>query len=170
MIALGFIETKGLIPAIEAADVMLKSAHVYLLERVQVGAGLVTISIASEDVSSVSSAVEAGSSAVTRLFSSALISKHVIARPDLELEHILKFAPIKNIIENSEQKNSLDLKALQEEELSKNTVTNNSCQETALQIETVLQEKTSQQVPQAKKANSATQRGQRGKTRPNKTK
>lgn len=93
MIALGLIETQGLIAAIEAADAMLKAANVYLLERTCVGSGLVTITIASEDVGSVSAAVEAGAAAVKRIPGAILISKHVIPRPDLELHTILKLTP-----------------------------------------------------------------------------
>lgn len=93
MIALGLIETKGLIAAVEAADAMLKAANVYLLERTCVGAGLVTITIASEDVGSVSAAVEAGAAAINRIPGAILISKHVIPRPDLELHRILKLTP-----------------------------------------------------------------------------
>lgn len=93
MIALGLIETQGLIPAIEAADAMLKAANVYLLERTCIGSGLVTITVASEDVGSVSAAVEAGAAAIARISGAILVSKHVIPRPDLELHTILKLTP-----------------------------------------------------------------------------
>lgn len=81
MTALGFIETKGLLAAIEGADAMLKAANVCLLEKNLAGGGLVTISIAGE-VSAVQASVEAGVAAIGRIHGATVISKHVIARPD----------------------------------------------------------------------------------------
>jgi microcompartment protein CcmL/EutN len=78
-IALGLIETKGLIGAIEAADAMLKSANVKLVSKEKISAGLVTIKIIG-DVASVKSAVDAGAAAAQRV--SQLISAHVIPHPD----------------------------------------------------------------------------------------
>jgi microcompartment protein CcmL/EutN len=84
MKSLGLIETKGLLPAIECADVMLKSAEVHLLDRTYVGGGLVTVTVAG-DVSAVQTAVDAAKAALERLDSSALRSSHVIPRPDVEV-------------------------------------------------------------------------------------
>lgn len=88
MSALGFIETKGLIAAIESADAMLKSADVRLLEKTQVGAGLVTITVTGE-VSAVNASIDAAIAAVKQIKGATLISGHVIARPDAELEKIM---------------------------------------------------------------------------------
>ncbi|MBN7774578.1 BMC domain-containing protein [Clostridium aminobutyricum] len=78
MQAFGFIETKGLIAAIEAADAMLKAANVGLVDRVFVKGGLVTI-IIEGDVGAVKAATDAGSSAAARV--GEVISVHVIPRP-----------------------------------------------------------------------------------------
>ena len=94
MIALGLIETKGLIAAIEAADAMLKAADVYLLERTCIGAGLVTITVASKDVGAVQASVDAAVAAISRVPGAIVVSKHVIPRPDLELHQILKLTPL----------------------------------------------------------------------------
>lgn len=88
MTALGFIETKGLLAAIEGADAMLKAADVVLLEKNLAGGGLVTISVAGE-VAAVKASVDAGVAAIRRIPGSILVSCHVIARPDAELERIL---------------------------------------------------------------------------------
>lgn len=86
--ALGLIETAGLIGAVEACDVMLKSANVQLIGKEIVGGGLVTVMIEG-DVGAVKTAVDAGSSAVTRLCQNCLLSTHVIPRPDNSLADIL---------------------------------------------------------------------------------
>jgi ethanolamine utilization protein EutM len=88
MQALGLIETRGLIPAIECADVMLKTAQVELVERTFVGSGLVTITVTG-DVGAVKAAVEAGATAVERINSLSLVSQHVIPRPHPDIESIL---------------------------------------------------------------------------------
>ncbi len=103
MIALGFIETHGFVAAIAAADAMLKAANVYVLERSSAGCGLVTISVASKDVSSVQAAVDAGAMQVSQM-GGCLISKHVIARPDLELEKIINLK--QNISQNTQESSS----------------------------------------------------------------
>jgi microcompartment protein CcmL/EutN len=87
MQALGLIETRGLVPAIECADVMLKTAQVELMGRTLIGAGLVTIAITG-DVGAVKAAVEAGVTAVERMGSS-LVSHHVIPRPHSDLESMV---------------------------------------------------------------------------------
>lgn len=88
MSALGLMETNGLLAAIEAADAMLKAANVRLLERHFVGAGLVTVTVAGE-VSAVRAAVDAGTAAVQAIRADALVSAHVIARPDVEVGGII---------------------------------------------------------------------------------
>ena len=88
MKALGMIETRGLLAAIESADAMLKTADVALLEKNLAGGGLVTITVAGE-VAAVRAAVDAAAASVSRINGSALISRHVIARPDAELQRII---------------------------------------------------------------------------------
>jgi ethanolamine utilization protein EutM len=80
MQALGLIETRGLLPAIECADVMLKTAQVELVGRTFVGGGLVTIAVTG-DVGAVKASVEAGASAVENMGHLLLVSQHVIPRP-----------------------------------------------------------------------------------------
>ncbi|WP_147820264.1 BMC domain-containing protein [Desulfovibrio sp. IOR2] len=92
MAAIGFIETKGLVAAIEAADAMLKAADVRLLERTQVGSGLVTITVAGE-VSAVKASVDAGVCAIKRIEGACLVSQHVIPRPDAEVSAIIATEP-----------------------------------------------------------------------------
>lgn len=84
MNALGFIETSGLIAAIEAADTMVKTANVSLIKKEYVGKGLVTI-IVEGDVGAVQSAVEAGVEAVHSL-RGVVHSHNVIPSPSDELE------------------------------------------------------------------------------------
>ena len=84
--ALGMIETKGLVGAIEAADAMVKAANVTLIGRVQVGGGLVTVLVRG-DVGDVKAATDAGSAAAQKV--GELISVHVIPRPHSEVELIL---------------------------------------------------------------------------------
>lgn len=88
MQALGLIETKGLLAAIEAADAMVKSANVSILEKTYVGGGLVTVSI-NGDVGAVKASVEAGAAAVKGIGEEFLISEHVIPRPHDELKTII---------------------------------------------------------------------------------
>lgn len=84
--ALGMIETKGLVGAIEAADAMVKSANVNLIGKEQIGAGLVTV-LVTGDVGAVKAATDAGSEAANRV--GELISVHVIPRPHNEINGIL---------------------------------------------------------------------------------
>ena len=86
MKALGMIETKGLVGAIEAADAMVKSANVQLVGKEQVGGGLVTVMVRG-DVGAVKAATDAGAAAAERV--GELISVHVIPRPHNEVESIL---------------------------------------------------------------------------------
>lgn len=85
---MGFIETFGLLPAIEAADAMLKAADVTLVDKSLASGGLVTISVTGE-VAAVKAAVDAAAASLGRLPGAILVSKHVIARPDDELEKII---------------------------------------------------------------------------------
>ena len=85
MQALGMIETKGTLAAVEAADAMLKAADVALLEKTKVGGGLVTVTVTG-GVAAVTAAVDAGAAAVERLGSDCLRTRHVIPRPQGELE------------------------------------------------------------------------------------
>lgn len=90
--ALGLIETKGLVGSIEAADAMVKAANVYLIGKVLVGGGLVTVMVRG-DVGAVKAATDAGAAAAQRV--GELISLHVIPRPHGDVEMIL---PHDNII------------------------------------------------------------------------
>ena len=84
--ALGMIETKGLVGAIEAADAMVKAANVTLIGRVIVGGALVTVFVRG-DVGATKAAVDAGAAAADRV--GELISTHVIPRPHADVEKIL---------------------------------------------------------------------------------
>ena len=84
--ALGMVETKGLIGAIEAADSMVKAANVKLIGKEKIGSGLVTVMVRG-DVGAVKASVEAGASAAKRV--GELVSVHVIARPHADVEGIL---------------------------------------------------------------------------------
>ena len=84
--ALGMIETRGLVAAVEAADAMVKAASVHLLGKVHVGGGIVSVFVTG-DVGAVKAATEAGSVAAQRV--GELLSVHVIPRPHQELEGIL---------------------------------------------------------------------------------
>jgi ethanolamine utilization protein EutM len=86
MNALGMIETKGLVGAIEAADAMVKAANVKLIGREQVGSGLVTVMVRG-DVGAVKAATDAGAAAADRV--GELVSIHVIPRPHSDVEAIL---------------------------------------------------------------------------------
>ena len=84
--ALGMIETKGFVGAVEAADAMVKAANVQLLGKEYIGAGYVTIFVRG-DVGAVKAATDAGAAAARRV--GELISVHVIPRPHAEVENVL---------------------------------------------------------------------------------
>ncbi|MGL5312178.1 MAG: BMC domain-containing protein [Peptostreptococcaceae bacterium] len=84
--ALGMIETKGLVGAVEAADAMVKSANVTLIGYEKIGFGLVTVMV-SGDVGAVKAAVDSGSEAARQV--GELHSVHVIPRPHSEVERVL---------------------------------------------------------------------------------
>jgi microcompartment protein CcmL/EutN len=84
--ALGMVETRGLVGAIEAADAMVKAANVQLVGKEQVGGGLVTVMVRG-DVGAVQAATDAGAAAAEKV--GELISVHVIPRPHAEVDAIL---------------------------------------------------------------------------------
>ena len=86
MEALGMIETRGLVAAIEAADAMVKAANVTLIGTEKMGSGLVSVMIRG-DVGAVKAATEAGSNAAQNL--GEIIAVHVIPRPHSDVEKIL---------------------------------------------------------------------------------
>jgi ethanolamine utilization protein EutM len=86
MIALGMIETKGLVGSIEAADAMVKAANVTLIGKEVIGGGYVTVMVRG-DVGAVKAATDAGAAAAGRI--GELVSVHVIPRPHGDVESIL---------------------------------------------------------------------------------
>ena len=84
--ALGMVETRGLVAAIEAADAMLKAANVELIGTEKIGSGLVSVMVRG-DVGAVKAAVEAGNASAQRL--GEIIATHVIPRPHSDVEKIL---------------------------------------------------------------------------------
>jgi ethanolamine utilization protein EutM len=84
--ALGLVETKGLIGAVEAADAMVKAANVVLVGKEYIGAGYVTVMVRG-DVGAVKAATDAGAAAARRV--GELVSVHVIPRPHTEVERVL---------------------------------------------------------------------------------
>lgn len=90
MEALGMVETKGLVGAVEAADAMTKAANVVLVGREYIGSGFVTVMVRG-DVGAVKAATDAGAAAARRV--GELVSVHVIPRPHGEVEKILPAGP-----------------------------------------------------------------------------
>ncbi len=84
--ALGMVETRGLVAAIEAADAMVKAANVTLVGTEKIGSGLVSVMVRG-DVGAVKSATEAGAEAAARL--GEIVAVHVIPRPHGDVEKIL---------------------------------------------------------------------------------
>ena len=84
--ALGLVETKGLVGAIEAADAMVKSANVQLIGYEKIGSGLITVMVRG-DVGAVKAAVDAGSAAASVV--GEVKSSHVIPRTHSDVEAIL---------------------------------------------------------------------------------
>ena len=87
-IALGMIETRGLVPAIEAADAMTKAAEVNLIVKELVGGGYVTVMVRGE-TGAVNASVRAGADACERV-GDGLVAAHIIARPHVEVEPALR--------------------------------------------------------------------------------
>lgn len=88
--ALGMVETRGLVPLIEAADAMVKAASVELVGWDRVGSGLVTVFVRG-DVAAVKASTDAGAAAAGKL--GEVASVHVIPRPHDELEQALPHGP-----------------------------------------------------------------------------
>ncbi len=88
--ALGMIETRGLVGAIEAADAMVKAANVVLIGYEKIGAGLVTVMVRG-DVGAVKAATDAGAVSAKRV--GEVVSIHVIPRPHADVEKILPKIP-----------------------------------------------------------------------------
>ncbi len=86
LIALGMVETQGLVGAVEAADAMVKAANVVLIGSEYVGGGYVTVMVRG-DVGAVKAATDAGAAAAKRV--GQLVSVHVIPRPHADVEMIL---------------------------------------------------------------------------------
>ena len=86
MEALGMVETRGLVAAIEAADAMVKAANVVLIGSEKIGSGLVSVMVRG-DVGAVKAAVEAGTVAAASL--GEVVATHVIPRPHADVEKIL---------------------------------------------------------------------------------
>ena len=84
--ALGMVETKGLVGAIEAADAMVKAANVVLIGYEKIGSGLVTVMVRG-DVGAIKAATDAGASAARKV--GEVVSVHVIPRPHTDVEKIL---------------------------------------------------------------------------------
>lgn len=110
--ALGLVETKGLIGAIEAADAMAKAANVKIIEKEKITAGFVTIKILG-DVAAVKSAVEAGAAAAQKV--GQLVSTHVIPSPHSDLHFLISESIIPEsdleIVYDEENKNQFDFSA-----------------------------------------------------------
>ena len=136
MKALGLVETKGLLAAVEASDVMLKTAEVTLTQKEVVGGGLVTIMVQG-DVAAVKTAVDAAASAVTNLGESLLATTHVIPRPDESLR-LFEAAAEVEIETKAEADNPADDLNLQNDEgvvKSENQVANEKPEAETLQEE-----------------------------------
>ncbi|MFZ5754825.1 MAG: ethanolamine utilization microcompartment protein EutM [Bacillota bacterium] len=84
--ALGMVETKGLVGAIEAADAMVKAANVSLVGYEKIGSGLVTVMVRG-DVGAVKAATDSGAAAAKKV--GEVVSVHVIPRPHGDVEKIL---------------------------------------------------------------------------------
>jgi ethanolamine utilization protein EutM len=90
--ALGMVETRGLVGAIEAADAMVKAANVVLVSKEYIGAAYVTVLVRG-DVAAVKAATDAGAAAARRV--GELVSVHVIPRPHGDVDRMLSKTPVK---------------------------------------------------------------------------
>ncbi|MHB1252662.1 MAG: BMC domain-containing protein [Candidatus Humimicrobiaceae bacterium] len=84
--AIGLIETKGLVGAVEASDAMVKTSDVVMISKAYIGSGIVTV-ICQGEVAAVKAAVEAGTVAAKRV--SEVLATHIIPRPHQELDKII---------------------------------------------------------------------------------
>ncbi|MGL4731902.1 MAG: BMC domain-containing protein [Clostridium sp.] len=116
MEAIGLIETRGLLAAIEAVDTMTKSADVSIVEKTYVGGGLVTV-IVTGDVGAVKAAIEAGGAAVKNINPEYLISENIMARPHQELESIIGPKTTVEVLEVSSTDEDLEIIEEIEEEV-----------------------------------------------------
>ena len=115
MKALGMIETIGLVGAIEAADVALKTAEVEIVNRHIVKGGIVTVEL-SGDVGAIKVAVEAGAEAAKKL--GVFVSSHVIARPDEMVSKMIEensITTIENINEEITEKKETEIEEIKME-------------------------------------------------------
>lgn len=120
MKALGMIETRGLVTAIEALDAALKTADVEIVNRHIVKGGIVTVEICG-DVGAVKVATEAGAAAAKRLGN--FISSHVIARPDeMVYEMIEQEKTIENIVEEKEETTTEEIEKKEEQKVKEEIV------------------------------------------------
>ncbi|KLE15273.1 BMC domain-containing protein [Clostridium sp. C8] len=125
MKALGLIETKGLLAAIESADTMLKAADVSIFEKTYVGGGLVSVAVTG-DIAAVKAAVEAGVAAVKKLDASLLVLEHVIPRPHEELYSIIGIKNIPTTIEKLDITHGINNSEVNvHDENNMNLITNN---------------------------------------------
>lgn len=125
MKALGLIETKGLLAAIESADTMLKAADVSIFEKTYVGGGLVSVAVTG-DIAAVKAAVEAGVAAVKKLDASLLVSEHVIPRPHEDLDSIIGIKNIPTTIEKLDITHGINNSEVNvHDENNMNVITNN---------------------------------------------
>jgi ethanolamine utilization protein EutM len=106
--ALGMVETRGLVAAIEAADVMVKTANVHVMGKEYIKNGMVTVKIAGE-VAAVKAAVDAAGAAASRV--GELVSTHVIPRPAEEIELIISPAVAKPEVEKRQERTSVSVQA-----------------------------------------------------------
>ena len=113
-LALGLIETKGLVGAIEAADAMCKAANVQLVSKEKVTGALIVVKIVGE-VAAVKSAVDAGSVAAQRV--GQLVSSHVIPRPDDQIESIIYDKNVETISKEEKSNPQIEKVELEDDEL-----------------------------------------------------
>lgn len=147
------IETRGLIAAIEAADIMVKSSNVNLISRHKIGAGLVTITVEG-DVGAVRAAVDAAEEGVNNL-GCELISSHVIPSPSMELEVFFDDDRIKETvkaieseyeeeiaerIDENETIENIDLEIIEDEEESSSEIVEKEELEKEEKFEELVQE------------------------------
>lgn len=113
--ALGLIETKGLIGAIEAADAMAKAANVKLIGKEKITAALVTVKITGE-VAAVKAAVDAGAAAAQRV--GQLVAIHVIPQPDSQMTELLPEIAEESAVQKISPKKNIEKEILVEEKIS----------------------------------------------------